>query len=205
MSLNGWLYRNLRAPRDGIVKVHLGPGQRHYIYGWINVDANIFTGKCDVWADLRNRLPFRTSTVYAMYSHHVIEHLPHLESHFAEVYRCLKPGGIYRVGGPNGDSAIRKFVANDKGWFGDWPDSRTSIGGRFANFVFCRGEHLTILTHSYLEEMMRNAGFKNIRSYRPAKETGYYEIFKECLEQEQESDFEYPHTLILEAEKPKKS
>jgi hypothetical protein len=56
---------------------------------------------------------------------------------------------VIRVGGPNGDSAIRKFQKNDAAWFSDFPDKRRSIGGKFANFILCRGEHLTILTSSY--------------------------------------------------------
>jgi predicted SAM-dependent methyltransferase len=59
----------------GKVKVHLGPGQKNYIPKWINIDANIFSAKADLWADLRYRLPFHNSTVDAVYSHHMIEHL----------------------------------------------------------------------------------------------------------------------------------
>ena len=149
MKINGFLYRNFRAKKSGL-RVHLGPGQKNYIDKWLNVDANKFTGKCDVWADLRNKLPFHSNSVSAFYSHHMVEHLPNIKFHFEEVYRCLEPGGIYRVGGPNGDVAINKFIENDHSWFGDFPDSRSSIGGRFENFIFCRQEHLTILTEFYL-------------------------------------------------------
>ena len=94
MRANGLIYRAMLSPRPGdeVVRVQLGPGQKNYLPGWINVDANTFTCKCDVWADLRNPLPFRDGTVDAFYSHHVIEHLPDLASHFAELFRCLKPG-----------------------------------------------------------------------------------------------------------------
>jgi predicted SAM-dependent methyltransferase len=203
MRGNGSLYRWLRAPRRGPIRVHLGPGQDKYIPGWVNVDANMFTGKCDVWADLRNPLPFHDNTVEAMYSHHVIEHLPSLEQHFRDVLRCLVPGGVYRVGGPNGDSAIRKFIAEDATWFSDFPDARQSIGGKLENFVFCRGEHLTILTYSYLEEVMGRLGFVNIKQRLPTKETGHADAFRVCMEKEWENDFDAPHTLLIEAEKPK--
>lgn len=199
---NAILYRYCRAPKSGLVKVHLGPGQKKYIPGWLNIDANMFTGKCDVWADLRNPLPFDSGVVDAIYSHHMIEHLPDLAFHFRDVFRCLKPGGLYRVGGPNGDSAINKFAEGDKGWFGEWPDNRKSIGGRFENFVFCRGEHLTILTFSFLDELMSEAGFANIRKCLPAKQTFSQAMFGDCLSWEEESDYGSPHTLIIEAEKP---
>ncbi len=203
MRVNGALYRYLRAPAKGASAcVHLGPGQRNYIQGWINVDANRFTGRCDVWADLRNPLPFRDASVQAFYSHHMIEHLPDLSAHFREVMRCLQPGGIYRVGGPNGDSAIKKFAANDLQWFSDFPDERRSIGGRFENFIFCRGEHVTILTFSFLKELMEAAGFTDVREYLPVRETGDPKIFTPCLAKEHEDDFEMPKTLIIEAKRP---
>jgi predicted SAM-dependent methyltransferase len=202
MKVNGMLYRGFRAPRQGPLRVQLGPGQSNYLPGWINVDANKFTGRCDVWADLRNPLPFRDGTVGAMYSHHVIEHLPDLERHFRDVFRCLQPGGVYRVGGPSGDNAIRKFVEGDKDWFYDYPDARTSLGGKFENFIFCRNEHLTILTDSYLEEIMTGVGFTNLRRCRPIKETHHRELFADCLAKEWETDEDCPHTLLIEAEKP---
>ena len=145
MRLNGALYKTVRAPRDELVRVHLGPGQKNYLKSWVNVDANMFTAKCDLWTDLRNPLPFPDATVNAFYSHHVIEHLPDLDQHFRDVFRCLKPGGLYRVGGPNGDAAIDRFLKNDKEWFSDFPDLRKDRGGRLDNFIMCRGEHFTYL------------------------------------------------------------
>jgi predicted SAM-dependent methyltransferase len=202
MAANGVIYRNFRAPRGGSVRVHLGPGQRNYLPGWINMDANMFTTKCDVWADLRNPLPFRPDSLDAVYSHHVVEHLPSLEQHLRDVFRCLKPGGVYRLGGPHGDSAIRKFIEKDAAWFADYPDKRNSIGGRFENFIFCRREHVTILTHSYLEELMTQTGFVDLSVCLPTCETRMPELFNDCLRLEDEKDFDTPHTLIIEARKP---
>jgi SAM-dependent methyltransferase len=202
MSANGRLYRRFRAPKAGDLKVHLGPGQTNYLEGWINVDANIVTAKCDVWADLRNPLPFHDGTVAAMYSHHVVEHLPNIVTHFKDAFRCLKSGGVYRVGGPNGDSAIAKFHEKDLNWFGDFPYKRRSIGGRFENFLLCGREHLSILTASYLEELLTDAGFTDVKTCLPIKQTHHPELFQSCLEKEWESDFEAPHTLLVEAVKP---
>lgn len=198
MKINGIFYRNFKAPKSDI-KIHLGPGQNNYIDGWINVDANAFTGKCDIWADLRNPLPFHDNSADAVYSHHMVEHLPNIESHFREVYRCLRPGGLYRVGGPNGDQAIDRFINNDNKWFSDFPDCRSSIGGRFENFIFCRQEHLTILTESYLREIMEKVGFQNLKLCKPAIEGS--KDFAPCMEFEYESTPEYPHTIIIEAQK----
>lgn len=202
MWFNGWLHRNVLAPRSGPVRVHLGPGQRNYMDGWVNVDANAFTARCDIWADLRHELPFRAESVDCFYSHHVVEHLPDLRAHFLSVYGCLKPGGAYRVGGPNADSAIRKFFEQDLGWFGTFPEARRSIGGRFDNFLLCRNEHLAILTFSYVRELMEDAGFVDLALRKPRVETGFPHFFDECLGFEHESDDLCPHTLIVEGRKP---
>lgn len=203
MKLNARAYRSLRAPKQGVVKAHLGPGQKHYLEGWINIDANMFTGRCDVWANLIDGIPLRDNSVDAIYSHHVIEHLPDLAFHFREMYRCLKPGGTFRVGGPNGDMAIHKFVEGDAAWFDNWPDNRSSLGGRLENFIFCRGEHLTILTHSYLRELAEDAGFVHVGQVQPRRETHYPHLFDaNVLGTERERTPVAPHTLLIEAQKP---
>ncbi len=205
MRANAWAYRRFRAPRGGVVKVHLGPGRLNYLEGWINVDANRVSARIDVWANLLDGLPFRDGTVDVFYSHHVIEHLPdhELPGHFAEMYRCLKPGGVIRVGGPNGEAAAKKLLEGDAAWFGDFPDKRASVGGRFANFILCRGEHLTILTASYLAEIAGGAGFVDVRPCRPRTETAYPHLIDERVRgKEDHDDGELPHTLIVEARKP---
>jgi predicted SAM-dependent methyltransferase len=204
MRANSLRYRLFRS-RVTPEKVQLGPGRSNYLNGWANVDANFLTARIDIWADISAKLPFRAETVAAFYSHHVIEHLPDrvLPFHFSEMFRSLKSGGIIRIGGPNADMAIRKFEEHDLDWFDDFPDYRRSIGGRFANFVLCRGEHLTILTSSYLRELAADAGFHQIRFCRPAEETHFPSVFdSEVLSKEWESTPEFPHTLMMEATKP---
>jgi hypothetical protein len=135
----------------------------------------------------------------------VIEHLPDylLRFHFREMYRCMKPGGVIRIGGPNADGAIQKFVEGDSAWFSNFPDSRKSLGGRFANFILCRGEHLTILTFSYLMELLTEAHFINVRRCLPVSETFHGHLIDQAvLAKEWESTPDTPHTLLVEAEKP---
>lgn len=203
MRLNALRHRLLQRPRASL-KVQLGPGKKHYFENWVNVDANFITAKIDIWADFTGRLPFNDDTVEAFYSHHVIEHLPDvgLPFHFAELFRCLKPGGVIRVGGPNGDVAARKLLEGDAGWFSDFPDKRNSVGGRYANFILCRGEHLTILTASYLTELATGAGFTDIHFCLPNRETRYPDIFDQsCLTHEWLPDPSAPNTIIMEARK----
>lgn len=205
MKLNGFFYKTFRAPsqnNNSVVKVHLGPGQEKYIEGWINVDANIFSGKADLWADLRNPLPFADNSVDVFYSHHVIEHLPNLEKHLSELYRCLKPNGKIRIGVPHGGNAIKKYMENDHDWFIKFPDERRSIGGKLENFLFCRQEHLTIMTYSFLEELLTDAKFKNIKEGRPLKSDRYPDLIdSKSISKEWEGDPLCSITLIVEAEK----
>jgi predicted SAM-dependent methyltransferase len=201
MRLNGAVYRSFRQAKQPL-KVHLGCGQRNYIPGWVNVDANFVSAKIDLWANFEKELPFRNNSVAKIYSFHVIEHLPDaaLARHFREMFRVLVPGGAIRVGGPNIDNACLKLLANDAKWFSDFPDKRASVGGRFTNFVFCRNEHLTALTRSYLEELAVAAGFADLRSCGPVKDSAYFG--PEVLNLEYEDDYEYPHSILLEARKP---
>lgn len=139
------------------------------------------------------------------YSHHVIEHLPDglLEFHFKETYRCLKPGGMFRVGGPNGDMAIRKYIKQDSNWFGDFPDRHESIGSKLVNLIFCRNEHLTLLTPSYIEEICKSAGFERPEFCAPTKTTTNPALVDQhVLDKKRENTPDAPHTLIAEGRKP---
>ncbi len=204
LAVNAFVFKLFRLRStlltNNKVRLHLGSGTR-YIEGWLNIDANILKGKCDLSLDLRNRLPFPRNTIDAIYSHHVIEHLPDMRKHLTDAYRVLKPNGVYRVAGPNGDSAIQKFCQGDKTWFGDWPVKYESIGGRFSNFILCGNDHLGILTSSLMEEIGHLAGFKNVVIKLPVKETSYPQLFEDILEYERERDYEFPHTLVMEFQK----
>ena len=200
MRVNAFVRRMLW--RRAGAKAHLGPGQGNYLAGWINVDANAFTAKCDVWADLRYGLPFPEASLTAAYSHHVVEHLPDIARHFRNVFACLVPGGAYRVGGPHGHNAMRKYLEGDAAWFSDFPDKRTSVGGRLDNFLLCRNEHVAILTPTYLREAASAAGFEYVGECEPGRTTNFPQLFGEVLAKEWESDREHPHTLIVELLKP---
>jgi hypothetical protein len=98
--------------------------------------------------------------------------------------------------------AMQKFMEGDRAWFPEYPDNRQSLGGRLENFICCRGEHLTLLTLSFLEEIALQAGFREIRPCLPATETFYgYFIDEAVLALEWEDTPECPHTLLVEGQK----
>ncbi|MBL6934958.1 MAG: methyltransferase [Alphaproteobacteria bacterium] len=201
MRLNGVVYRHFRQPRAPL-KAHLGPGKTKYIPGWLNVDANILTARIDLWANILDPLPFRNDSLACVYSYHVIEHLPdaRLPTHFRDLFRVVQPGGGIRVGGPHGGNAMAKYMEGDPEWFPDFPDKRASLGGRLANFILCRGEHLSVLTESYLRELAEAAGFAEIRFCLPGRESDL--VGEEVLATEDEDDFACPHSIVMEARKP---
>lgn len=209
LQLSGAFYKQFRAPVSGnkdLVRVQLGPGQEKYKVGWINVDANIVSARADVWADLRNGLPFRDNSVDAFYSHHVIEHLPDasLTKHMSELYRCLKPGGAIRIGAPNGDAAARNFSAGNLEWFrnyANFPLRRESIGGQLVNFLLCNGEHLTIISQSYMRELLVDSGFSDLHFFSPRDNGGFQNLFHDVISDEFEEFPSDPQTLIVEATK----
>ncbi|EIJ43856.1 methyltransferase family protein [Beggiatoa alba B18LD] len=205
MKINGLIYKHFRCPSHGL-KVQLGPGRGKYLEGWLNLDANLISAKLDVWADLRDPLPFKDNAVDVLFSNHVIEHLPdpHIPQHFAELFRVIRAGGGIRVGVPHLGNACRKYVEGDSTWFIDYPDKRESLGGRFINFIFCRSEHLTAFDETYLCELIKQAGFVDIQICMPTRTTSLQDlgVGENVFAKEFESDFVTPHTLTVEARKP---
>jgi hypothetical protein len=71
--------------------------------------------------------------------------------------------------------------------------------------IFCRNEHLTILTESYLTELALGAGFEEVLVCVGGRDTGREDfISKEVLSTEHEPTPNAPKTLLIEANKPKK-
>ena len=121
--------------------------------------------KTDMWLDVRCGLPFASASVDSIYSTHMIEHLypDELEKLLLECVRVLKAGAGMRIIVPSLSNAILAFQQNRHDWFyDDFPRHFDSLGGRFSNFVFCDGQHRTAFDLSYLDEVLRKAGFKEV-------------------------------------------
>jgi predicted SAM-dependent methyltransferase len=134
----------------------------------------------------------------------VLEHLPEdrIGGVISEMFRCLQPGGGVRIGVPHAGNAYRMYAAGRHDWFSDFPRKRSSIGGRCASFLLCANEHLALLDFTFLEELFTAAGFVDVTECVPIKESRL--VDDSVLRLEYESDFETPHTLIVEARKPRR-
>jgi len=159
---------------NGARHLHLGCGTK-YLSGFLNIDGNLFN-KIDLWLDVRNGLPFSSNSVDSIYSTHMFEHFypDELESLLRECARVLKPGGGIRLIVPNLTSAISAYSQKQSAWFSDsFPRHFDSLGGRFANFVFCDGQHRTAFDFSYFDEVLRQAGFNEVEESAEGKSRLY--------------------------------
>lgn len=196
---NYWLRKCRYAiPANGhALHLHLGCGKK-YLPGFVNIDANPLQ-KIDLWLDVRRGLPFRTNSVWSIYSTHMIEHLypDELEALLRECARVLKPGAGLRIVVPNLRNAILAYQENRHDWFpGSFPRRFDSVGGRFSNFVFCDGQHRTAFDFGYLEEILRNAGFAHVEQSAEGRSRVYGERVPPF---DPHDSPDLPHSLYVEA------
>ncbi len=153
--------RQLEKSED--LRLVFGCGETRYP-GWTGIDC--FRGQAvDLQLDLRRSLPFRTNTVELCYSEHFVEHLypEEAERHFAEVFRILKPGGMYRVAAPAAIRFAQKYLENDREFFAlahPWEHRPFDVVRKIFSW---NGEHRTIYDYSQLEHLARQAGFGQVR------------------------------------------
>jgi predicted SAM-dependent methyltransferase len=180
----------------GTRHLHLGCGVK-FLPGFVNIDANPFQ-KLDLWLDVRHGLPFRTSSVESIYSTHMVEHFfpDELERLFHECFRVLKAGGGMRLIVPSLRNAIVAYQENRAEWFYDsFPRHFDSLGGRFSNFVFCEGQHRTAFDFTYLNEVLRKAGFNEVEESAEDKSR----LYGSKVPAFEPNDTGLPHSLYVEA------
>ncbi len=195
---NYLLRRYLRPThsRKGASNLHLGCGPK-YLPGFLNVDGNPFN-KIDLWLDVRNGLPFPSNSVDSIYSTHMFEHFysDELNLLLHECVRVLKSGAGIRLIVPNLESAIQAYSQNQSGWFDSFPRHFDSLGGRFSNFVFCDGQHRTAFDFTYMDEVLRKAGFREVEKSAEGKSR----LFPNNVPPYEPGDSkDLPHSLYVEA------
>jgi SAM-dependent methyltransferase len=194
---NYLLRRYLLGPRrNGAAHLHLGCGSK-YLSGFLNIDGNLFN-KIDLWLDVRNGLPFPSNSVDSIYSTHMFEHFypDELQRLLQECLRVLKPGAGVRLIVPSLESAIAAYTERRIEWFDPFPQHLDSLGGRFSNFVFCDGQHRTAFDFSYLSEVLRAAGFRDVEKSAEGKSR----LYGAAVPPYEPADLkDLPHSLYAEA------
>jgi hypothetical protein len=111
--------------------------------------------------------------------------------------RVLKNGGGVRLIVPSLESAIAAYTQERSDWFDDaFPRHFDSLGGRFSNFVFCDGQHRTAFDFSYLNEVLREAGFREVEKSAEGKSRLYGSGVPPY---EPGDSRDLPHSLYVEA------
>jgi predicted SAM-dependent methyltransferase len=125
--------------------VNIGSGSFRHPH-WHNLDMpNNFYGEqqlIHISHDLTSNHPFplESGSIEIFYCSHVIEHLPDasIERMFGEVFRCLRPGGTFRITCPDMVSHYRALMRGDS-WFwkqpSGWGTVQSEVEQRFLEMV----------------------------------------------------------------------
>jgi predicted SAM-dependent methyltransferase len=114
---------------------NIGSGKFKH-HAWTAVDYisehySKYTSLIDIHWDISDGTPLKVDTGVASlcYTSHTIEHLQdhHVAHMFAEVYRVLRPGGVFRITCPNIDAYYAAWRANDINFF-PYPTTYDSHG-----------------------------------------------------------------------------
>jgi prepilin-type processing-associated H-X9-DG protein len=156
-----------RQGERGQVWLNIGSGAKAHPQ-FVNFDGNILRWP-EMWLDLRHGLPFPPKTVDEIYACHVFEHVywTDLLRLLRECYRVLRPGGGIRFLVPSVEKAIEAYLKGDREWFPNFPVEFSSLGGRFANFLFCDGQHRLAFDFSFAVETLNTAGFREVKRVEP--------------------------------------
>lgn len=94
--------------KKGTIKLELGSARKHGTDGWTTVDLH----GADINCNLFKGIPLADGTVDAIYSSHLLEHIPYrqLIPFIAECKRVLKKGGYFSVCVPNAGFYIRAYA-----------------------------------------------------------------------------------------------
>ncbi len=78
--------------------------------------------------------PFSDNSISFFYSSHCLEHIPqeHCQYIFAEIYRCLKPGGAIRISVPDFDLAEEAYRNKNQQFFEKYTGN--TLEEKFLNF-----------------------------------------------------------------------
>ena len=195
--------KSLRARRD--LMVHLGCGNA-LLPGWINLDCyppaplpnvDILT------LDMRKGLPFADASVAALFSEHFLEHLPFETVRtviLPSIRRILQPGGRIRIGVPNGEYFVDRYLACRAGerdpLFERERGAKTPM--TMLNEIAHGYGHYFAYDFETIAQLLRDCGFVGIRRSAPSETA-----FEEFKGKDRIDDWRNAMTLYVEAEVPR--
>jgi predicted SAM-dependent methyltransferase len=143
--------------------VNLGCGYRP-MKDWVNVDQARGPEVQVVW-DLRCGLPFQDGSCSAIFSEHLIEHVPREDAKrlLAECYRVLADDGVLRLSTPDAGRYLRSY-AGDQNFLRDpsFADPAGTPMDRVNQMMREYGQHLWVYDAESLTRALKSAGFSRI-------------------------------------------
>jgi predicted SAM-dependent methyltransferase len=193
--------------------LQLGAGQ-NFKQGWLNTNWFPIDPRQNrsIFLDATHRFPLPSESFDAVFSEHMIEHLPPegATNMLQETYRVLKPGGVMRISTPNLAFLIALLSENpselEKAYLEwnaatylrlGWPRTAAAV---FNNYVRDWG-HLFIYDHETLRKSISNAGFSDIREQKLG-ESEHPELCGMEFAERMPDGFLALESMIFEARKP---
>jgi len=99
-------------------RVQIGSGP-HPIDGFVNLDLSY---DADITWDIREGLPFDDDSVGFLFSEHVVEHIDYpisVKSHFHDMQRVLRSGGVAVIGVPDSGRAAEAYAKSDNDYLNE--------------------------------------------------------------------------------------
>jgi len=175
------LRRTQRAVRRLVTKgqklwIEVGGGSRKGENGWLVLDM---LAGCDLYWDLRRRLPFPDDSVDKIYSSHFLEHLTFRQGqqHLKECLRVMKPGGTFSICVPSAKPYLEAYCSgkplDHDTWIKHEPAWNDTSAIDVVNYVAYMDEvdfivlkhaaHQYMFDEDNLLKVLEKAGFKNAR------------------------------------------
>ena len=152
-------YRARRLARSlSPLRLHQGCAGNH-LEGWVNLDLYRPGRRLELRWDLRRGIPFEASTVDAIFSEHLLEHLSVASTLrlLHESYRVLRPSGTLRIGVPDLERYVNAYLGDDP-LIGLVRSGRPTVGLAFTEPFFLHG-HRSMYDFETLALLLRDAGF----------------------------------------------
>ena len=144
------------------IKLELGSGSKLGSKGWTTVDVR----GADINWDLRHGIPLKDGSVEAIYTSHLLEHIPYeqLIAFLRECRRLLKPGGELLVCVPNARYYIDAYVAGEvfrprDEWWSPASVNTNSCIDQLNYIAYMGGEHHYLFDTENLVNTLLSGGF----------------------------------------------
>ncbi|WP_162175594.1 class I SAM-dependent methyltransferase [Brevundimonas bacteroides] len=128
------------------------------------------------FGDILRGLPVPDGTVRAVYASHVLEHLSRddVEIALRNTFKLLEPGGVFRLIVPDLNARAIRYLEASRAGRADAADAfmtETMLGRRsrprgpagFIRAALGNSDHLWMYDEAAMSELLRNAGFTDIR------------------------------------------